>query len=133
LVVAKYIKICADKATLFLEVVNRFQSLFLTFSFKLSIQFGVKYLHLLLSPHLCYVNSSFKQVAAFRHRCQSIFALCMVQPQVKNALAKAVHVTDCTTCRLTGMIQKYVVELYRTAVFAVDICGLSVVFTNTCL
>jgi hypothetical protein len=55
----------------------------------------------------------------------------MVQPQVKNALAKAVHVTDCTTCSLTGLIQRCVIELYRTAVFAFGVCRtISSVYLN---
>jgi len=68
-------------------------------------------------------------VALLSARCKYKYIwVSMVHPQVKNALAKTVHVTDCTIFSLTGLIQWYVTELYRTAVFAFHVCGQSVEF-----
>ena len=67
--------------------------------------------------------------AAFCNGCQwKYISVYVVQSQVKNALVKAVHVTDCTTCSLTELLQRRVIELYYTAVLAFDVCRLPVRF-----
>jgi hypothetical protein len=62
-----------------------------------------------------------------------ILRVCVVQPEVTNALSKAVAVTDCSTCTHIGLIERYVRELYRTVDFPLVFAELSAMFTYTCL
>jgi hypothetical protein len=121
---AKYVRSAQIKRYFSWGVVNGIRSLFFTLHFRLNT---IRYKGCALAAvqHLCYASSSFRQ-PAFCYGCQwKYICVCLVQLQVKNALAKAVHATDCTTCSLTRLLQRCVIEVYCAAYRDVPL-GLSV-------